>query len=123
MARHSSAAAAIVLTACLYAPAGSAQTGVAGEWDLTFKTDQGEISATLTLKQSGAELTGTLSSPQGDGPVKGSVDGSNVKWTMDFSGPNGSITIDFAAEVAGLAMKGEANFGQGSILFYGKKKQ
>jgi hypothetical protein len=100
----------------------SAQTSVAGEWELTFNTDQGQIPATLTLKQSGTELTGTLSSPQGDGPVKGSVDGSNVKWTMDFSGPNGSITIDFTAEVAGLAMKGEANFGQGSILFYGKKK-
>jgi hypothetical protein len=122
MARFSFAAAAIAVSACLLVPAASAQTNVAGEWELTFNTDQGQIAATLALKQSGAELTGTLSSPQGDGPVKGSVDGSTVKWTMDFSGPNGSITIDFTAEVAGLAMKGEANFGQGSILFYGKKK-
>jgi hypothetical protein len=122
MARFCRTVAAIALAVLVFAPAGSAQANVAGDWELTFNTDQGQIAATLVLKQSGTDLTGTLSSPQGDAPVKGSVDGSTVKWALDFSGPNGSITIEFTAEVAGQAMKGEASFGQGSFLFYGKKK-
>lgn len=121
MARLLSAFAALALALVVAAHA-AGQTNVAGEWELTFNTDQGQIAATLALKQSGTELTGRLSSPQGDGAIKGSIDGSNLKWTMDFSGPNGSINIEFTAEVAGQAMKGEASFGQGSILFYGKKK-
>ena len=120
--RHRLSTVAIVLAALAFVPAGSAQTSVAGEWELTFNTDQGQIGATLTLKQSGADLTGTLSSPQGEGPIKGTIDGSNLKWTMDFSGPQGSLTITFTAEVAGQAMKGDADFGAGSAQFYGKKK-
>jgi hypothetical protein len=122
MSRLLSIRAVTVLVSCALVAAPAAQSGVSGDWELTFNTDQGQIIASLALKQSGDELSGTLTSPQGEAPIKGSVEGSNLKWTMDFSGPQGSITIDFVAEVAGQAMKGEASFGQGSFVFYGKKK-
>ncbi|MEW6322299.1 MAG: hypothetical protein AB1635_14565 [Acidobacteriota bacterium] len=104
-------------------PAAAQTADVSGAWEMTFETPQGPLPASMSLKQKGTEVEGVISSPQGEIPVKGTIEGNNLAMSMDISGPNGSMTITLKAEVAGAAMKGEADYGQGTALFYGKRPQ
>ena len=53
------------IVAAVFTVAVAAQTDVTGKWDMTFDTDQGSTSATLTLQQDGESFSGSLGSDQG----------------------------------------------------------
>ena len=100
----------------------SAQSSVAGTWDLAINGPEGPISATAALKQDGDKVTGTLTSPQGETQVTGTMTGKNMALQFSVTTPQGNLDIKVTAEVSGSEMKGMLDFGMGQADFTGKKK-
>ena len=99
-----------------------AQSGVAGDWALTINGPQGTIDSDATLAQDGETVTGTMSGPQGESRVSGTMSGSTLTLSFNVVTPNGPIDVKMSAEVAGADMKGTLDFGMGTADFTGKKK-
>jgi hypothetical protein len=100
----------------------SAQSGVAGDWAVTFNSPQGARDATMTMKVDGTAVTGSIASEIGDIPVKGTAKGNTFNLTMDVQTPNGNLSISMTGEVTGDSIKGTLDFGQGTGDFTGKRK-
>ena len=101
----------------------AAQGNVAGAWDLSINGPQGVIAAGATLKQDGDKLTGTITSPQGDAPMTGSVKGSTITLSFSMAGPDGPLEIKINGEVSGDTVKGMLDFGMGQADFTGTRKK
>ncbi len=92
----------LVLLACALAFVALAADAT-GKWTFETQGRRGPQSATLTLKASGAELTGSLEGGRG-GPVEisnGKVDGDNISFevTREFNG--NSFTTKYTGKVSG----------------------
>jgi len=103
------AAAVAVGTAALTITAQEA--GLSGEWAMTVMAPRGALEYTMFLTQEGPRVTGYLQSQYGEIPLKGSINGDQVKlaWTM----VDGSKEIDVSvtATVKGDAITGTARLG------------
>jgi hypothetical protein len=100
-----------------------AQGSVAGAWDLSINGPQGPINAAATLKQDGDAITGTIDSPQGTVPVKGTIKGKTLAISFSIDGPQGPLDVKVNGEVEGDAMKGMIDFGMGTADFTAAKKK
>jgi hypothetical protein len=107
----------LVFTAAL-----TAQSSVAGSWDLSINGPEGPIAAGAVLKQDGEKVSGTLSSPQGETQVAGTMTGKTMALQFSVTTPQGPIDIKVTAEVNGSEMKGMMDFGMGQADFTGKRK-
>lgn len=107
----------LVCTAAL-----NAQNTVAGTWDLAINGPEGPINAGAVLKQDGEKVTGTLTSPQGENQVAGTMTGKTMALQFTVTTPQGNLDIKVTAEVNGAEMKGIVDFGMGQADFTGKKK-
>lgn len=116
-----------------------ANANVAGTWEITMAPPAGGGGSgqgggggqgggapqpqTLTLKQDGAKLSGSMSGRGGDTPIDGSVSGNTVTFTITRAGRDGnSMTITYTATVSGDSMTGKASGGRGDREFTAKKK-
>jgi hypothetical protein len=99
-----------------------AQSTVAGSWDLAINGPEGPIAAGAVLKQDGDKVTGTISSPQGETQVAGTMTGKTMALAFTVATPQGNLDIKVTAEVNGSEMKGMMDFGMGQADFTGKKK-
>ena len=99
-----------------------AQNSVAGSWDLSINGPEGPITAGAVLKQDGDKVTGTISSPQGETQVAGTMTGKTMALAFQVVTPQGNLDIKVTAEVNGAEMKGMIDFGMGQADFTGKKK-
>ena len=100
-----------------------AQVDVTGDWTVTVESPQGVASIDATMKQTGEELTGTITSPMGSVEFKGKVvkDALNVSYTLDMQG--NTIQIVMTGTVAGDSMTGNLNFGGlGDVPWSAKRK-
>jgi hypothetical protein len=96
---------------------------VAGEWNLTVEGPNGTGTPTVTLKQDGANLTGTYKGRFGESPVKGTVKGNDINFVATINAQGQEIPLTYAGTVDGDAMKGKVKFGEmGEGTFTGKKK-
>jgi len=118
MARLFSTIVAIALATAAF----SAQSGVAGAWDLSINGPEGVITATADLKQDGENVTGTITSPQGTAELTGTYKGKTVNISFQIQGPQGALDIKVNGEVDGADMKGIIDFGMGMADFTAKKK-
>jgi hypothetical protein len=101
----------------------SALADVSGAWDVTVDTPNGALPVTLTLKQDGEKLTGTLSSQMGDAPVTGTIKDNDITFSMTMDANGANMTIVYKAKVDGDKISGSLDFaGQGEIKFSGTKK-
>jgi hypothetical protein len=105
-----------VILAGLFALAVSADTNLTGEWALQFTTPRGPTQYTLYLTQEGPRLTGHLSSEFGEQPVRGSVNGDEVKisWSEMEGGKPLEITLTGTAKgetITGMARLGTVGEG------------
>ncbi len=93
-----------------------------GKWEIVINSPMGAQKATLDLKASGAELTGTQSAAQGSGPLEnGKVDGDKLTWSAKITSPM-PMTLEFAGNVAGDKLSGSVKAGAfGSFPFNGSK--
>lgn len=99
-----------------------APANVAGTWNLTITTPRGTFNSTLTLKQDGAKVTGTVSSRMGDTAIsKGAVSGDTLTFEITRDTPNGTFTMNYKATVKGDDMKGTAGNDRFSMDFTGKR--
>lgn len=100
-----------------------AQVDVTGDWTVTVESPQGTTSIDATMKQTGEDLTGSITSPMGSVDFKGKVvkDALNVKYTLDLQG--NSIEITMTGTVAADSITGNLNFGgMGDVPWTAKKK-
>jgi hypothetical protein len=118
MARLFSALIAVAFATTLV----SAQSNIAGNWELTINGPEGAITATAALKQDGDAVSGTISSPQGTVDLKGTYKAKKVDLAFSIQGPQGALDIKVNGEVEGDDMKGIIDFGMGMADFTAKKK-
>jgi len=119
----------VVLCASLVALTGLAQSkeapakSVTGNWKLTVESQNGTTNPGLTLKQEGETLTGTYKGRFGDSPLKGTVKGSEIKFTVRVEVQGQEVIIDYAGKIEGDTMKGTVKFGDfGDGTFTAKKE-
>ncbi len=88
--------------------AGAAQqpADVAGVWTLTIEGRRGEMTQTLTLKQSAEKITGTLKGRRGEDNLEGTVKGDKIDFTVKRDTPHGEFTQQYKGTVQGDSMKG-----------------
>ena len=101
----------IVATVCMVAVA--VQTDVTGQWMMTFETDQGSQSATMTFQQDGESLSGSLDSDQGGAfEFEGrTVSGDKLEWVVEIDAGGQFIEIAMEGTVNEDEMTGSADFG------------
>ncbi len=88
------------------------QTDVTGAWEMTFDTDQGATSATLTLQQEGESFSGSLGSDQGTFEFEGgTITGDKLVWVIEVDAGGAFIEIAMDGTVDGDEMMGSADFG------------
>ena len=95
---------------------------VDGNWNITMSTPMGERRAELTLKSSGATLTGTQSADGNKGEIfDGTVNGDDVAWKLSITNPM-PLTLDFTGKVSGDTIAGDMGIGpMGSFPFKGTR--
>jgi hypothetical protein len=105
----------VLALAFMFSSVASAQDAkVAGKWQTTMTTQQGETrTITFTFVQEGNKLTGTVSGGQGETPLAGSVKGNEVKFTVTRQTPNGEMKTEYTATVEGDTMKGSVESPRG----------
>jgi hypothetical protein len=95
--------------------------GAAGKWTLSAETPHGAMDFQLALKQDGAKLTGTFTTPAGDIPVEGEV----VKGVLTFKmtqAPDGYPALAFKARLKDDGtMAGTMSSDNGDMAFTGKR--
>jgi hypothetical protein len=95
------------------APATAAvATGIGGQWDVTVKTQMGDIPISADLTESAGKVTGTLVGPAGPVGVNGTFDGNALKLSFVAKTPQGDIPIEMSGELNGDSIvNGKADFG------------
>jgi hypothetical protein len=120
-----------LLTVVLAAGALAAQTvpakpaDVAGVWELTTQTPQGDMTADATFVQDKDAIKFSMTGPQGmEMKGEGTVKGQDVEWTVLLSGPMGEFTLTYKGKVDGETMSGEVQAGDfGAFPWTAKKKK
>jgi hypothetical protein len=102
---------------------GQSKTNVTGNWKLTIETPNGPGGPSVIFKQEGEELTGTYKGRFGDAPLKGTVKGNDIKFTVKVNAQGQEVLVEYAGTVDGDTMKGKVKFGEfGEGTFTGKKE-
>ena len=97
---------------------------ITGSWEMTVETPQGTMVITANFKQDGETLTGTHVSEMGEGPLKGTVKGADVEYTLTLDMGGQQMSIVHKAKVDGDTMRGSADIeGMGTIAFTAKRKR
>src|SRR6266511_4557195 len=105
------ALAAVCLIATLVVTS-AAQGSLTGEWAMSFTTPRGGRSEyTLYLTQEGPRLTGHLTSEYGETPVKGSVNGDEVKLAWSIMENGKPLDISVTAKAKGGSITGTIRLG------------
>lgn len=97
--------------------------GVSGTWQLTVETQGGTGNPSVTLKQEGEEITGTYKGRFGDAPLKGTIKGNEIQFTISINAQGQDLKIEYNGTVDGSTMKGKVKFGEmAEGTFTGKKE-
>src|SRR3954464_2927696 len=81
-----------------------AQSGPAGDWELSMTTPQGTNTVGLSVVLAGEKVSGELSSPMGSVPIAGTATGNDVKVTADINIQGMALTFAIDGKVTGDAM-------------------
>jgi hypothetical protein len=105
-------------------PAG-ASGGASGEWDLIFKTPNGDVPATATINEDAGRLSGTLSSQMGEGPVTGTLVGTSLTVMSNVITARGTLALTMKGDIAGdTVANGKAKIkGVGKMKWTAKRRQ
>ena len=97
---------------------------ITGAWEMTVETPQGQMVITANYKQDGENLTGNHVSEMGESPLKGTVKGADVEYTVTIDMGGQQMAIVHKAKVDGDTLTGSADIeGMGSIAFKAKRKR
>ena len=99
------------IVAAVLTVAVAAQTGVAGEWDVTFDTEQGSSAATMTLTQDGEKVMGSMVTEMGTFEFEGTFTDNKVKWVMEIDAGGAFIEITMEGTLDGDEIMGTLDLG------------
>ena len=100
----------VLLITALSAAAQSAS--VAGSWDVTIESPQGQRMVVMVIKKEGEKLTGAMKSPQGERPLDSvAVKGDEITFVMTREIQGQAMVMTYKGKVANDSMKGDADFG------------
>lgn len=104
------------------APAQTGSADLSGTWTLAVSLEGQNIPATLTLRQEGDRLSGTLQSALGSAEVaNGSAGADGFRFTVNLSVQGQAMEITFSGTASGNSMSGSATSTQGSATFTGTR--
>jgi imidazolonepropionase-like amidohydrolase len=104
------------------APAQTTAADLSGTWTLAIDLQGQNLPATLTLKQDGNRLSGTLQSALGSSEIaNGSVGADGFHFTVVVSIQGQSMEVTFAGTATGNSMTGSATSAQGAAAFTGTR--
>jgi hypothetical protein len=108
----------LLIAAVLWPAMALAQIDVAGEWNVTFTGPQGPAEYTMYVAQEGTRLTGRMTSPSGEFPLRGTVEASRFRivWSLPDNGR--MLEITFVGTVQDEMLTGTAriaNAGEGPV--------
>ena len=96
---------------------------LSGEWVLTTESKVGAQDATMTVRQTGSALAGTITGEAGSVDYTGSVNGAAVEFDFTINVQGTDLKLDYSGTVEGDTMKGKAVFGQfGEGTFIARRK-
>lgn len=102
----------LAIVSCALTAAVAAQSTVTGEWAMSFTTPRGGRSEyTLYMNQEGPRITGHLTSEYGETPVKGSINGDEVKLAWSIMENGKPLDISVTATVKGDTLNGTIKLG------------
>lgn len=89
-----------------------AELDLAGEWTLTFTGPTGPADYTMFVDQEGTRLRGRMTSPHGEFPLRGTIDGDKfqISWQLPDSGK--MLDIVFTGTVDGDTLNATARIGK-----------
>ncbi len=89
----------------------AAQTGVAGEWSVTFETEQGSSGATMTLTQDGEKVMGSMVTEMGTFEFEGTFTDNKMKWVMEIDAGGAFLEITMEGTLDGDEIAGTLDLG------------
>jgi hypothetical protein len=117
---------ALIVLAVAFVPVAAQdakKVDITGQWVMTVDSDMGQMVITANYKQAGETLTGNHVSEMGEMPLKGTVKGADVEYTVTLDMGGQSMSIVHKAKVNGDTITGTADIaGMGSIKFTAKRK-
>jgi hypothetical protein len=94
-----------------------------GNWIVTVESQMGSQDTKMTLKQSGGNLAGTMTSQMGSVDFTGTLVGKDVKFGFNVNAQGTDLRIDYIGTTDGTTMSGKAVFGSfGEGTFKGKRQ-
>lgn len=89
-----------------------AELDLAGEWNVTFTGPTGPADYTMFVQQEGNRLRGRMTSPHGEFPLRGSIDGDKfqISWQLPDAGK--MLDIVFTGTVEGDTLTATAKIGK-----------
>jgi hypothetical protein len=102
-----------LLAVLLFVPGlASAQTTVAGNWDVTINSPQGANTSLVVFKQDGDKVSGVLKGRGGELPFEGgTLTGNDLKFSFTINTQGMQLPITLTGKVEGDTMSGKADFG------------
>jgi hypothetical protein len=102
-----------LLSVLLFVPGlASAQTTVAGNWDVTINSPQGSNTSLVVFKQDGNKVSAVLKGRGGELPFDGgTLTGSDLKFSFTINTQGMELPITLTGKVEGDTMTGKADFG------------
>ncbi|HNV03290.1 MAG TPA: hypothetical protein PLE61_12130 [Vicinamibacterales bacterium] len=96
---------------------------ITGAWEMTVESPQGQMVITANYRQEGETLTGSHVSEMGEAPLKGTVKGADVEYTLTIDMGGQQLAIVHKARIDGDTLAGTADVeGFGSMAFTAKRK-
>ncbi len=96
---------------------------VSGVWEMTSEGRQGPMTRDITIVQDGDKITVTMPGRQGDEITgEGTVDGSQIQWSITRETPRGEFTMTYEGTVDGDTMSGTMQVMDREMEWSAKKK-
>lgn len=116
MKRMALGLAAILVLSLMVCGASVAQgnANVAGKWEMSSQGRQGPITQEMTIEQTGDKVKITIKGQRGERTGEGTIKGNNLAFTMKFQRPDGGeISQEYKGTVDGDNIKGTVEMSGG----------
>lgn len=106
---------------------GAAASPLAGDWDITLSTEDGQtFDVKLAVKDEAGALSGQYTGPAGEAPVSNlKVDGERVTFTVERERDGQKFTIEYDGKLSGDSLEGTAKMSagpqSGDLKFTGRR--
>jgi hypothetical protein len=102
----------LLLGVFLTAAPAFADIDLAGEWNVTFTGPTGPADYTMFVVQEGTRLTGRMTSPHGEFPLRGTTEGDKFRIVWRLPDDGKELEIVFTGTVEGDTLTGMAQLGK-----------